>query len=330
MSPLLGLLLGLALLVVGADSFVRGAVTLARRAGLSPHLIGLTLVAWGMALPELAVGVVAASQGLADQGAGGLLLGNVVGANIANALLALGLVAMIFPVQPSREALGREALALGGVALALVVACQLPVIGWPTGAAFLAVLPVHTAYALARERAFPDAAGRTRRQAGAAAPAVHGGPWLAGLAMGGGAIVLAGGGMLVAPGAIATAAAWGIADSVVGLTLVALGTTIPEIVAVSVAAFRRQPDLAIAGLIGSMLFNGLGVVGTGAVVAALAVPPDLGRLDIWAMAGAIGVFALVCRMGWPIDRREGLGLAMAYGLYLLWAYLRAFPTMPVA
>ncbi|MFO1189367.1 MAG: hypothetical protein U1E97_07215 [Alphaproteobacteria bacterium] len=224
----------------------------------------------------------------------------------------------------------RDALALWAAAIALIAACQLPVIDWPTGIAFVALLLVYTAYVFAREHAIPDLAARIRTEAGQAAPAATGGLAIVLMAVGGGIVSMFGGGVLTSQGTKALSVAWGIGDSPIGLTIVALGATLPEIVTTAIAAYRRQPDLAIASLIGSSTFNGLGVVGAGAIAGAIAVPADLARLDIWAMAGAMLLLGLIARQGWPIDRREGVGFALGYGLYLLWSYLRAFPSLAPA
>jgi len=253
-----------------------------------------------------------------------------VGANIANALLETGLAGVVAPFAPSRGVFEPDALALCAVAIALIAACQLPVIDWPTGIAFIALLFVYTTYVFARERALPDAAAHVRTKAGQAAPATAGGAAIIAIAVVGGGVSLFGGGVLANQGAKALSAAWGMGDSMVGLTIVALGATLPEIITTAVAAFRRQHDLAIASLIGSSIFNGLGVVGAGAVAGAIAVPADLARLDIWAMAGATLLLGLIARFGWPVDRREGVGFALGYGLYLLWVYLRAFPSVAPA
>jgi cation:H+ antiporter len=271
MSPLLGILLGLVLLLVGADFFVRGSVAVARRLRLPPHLIGLTLVAWGASLPELVTGLSAAMHG-----APGLALGNAVGSNIANALLVFGITAIVRPFAATRGSFDRDTLALGASAVALVAACQLPFIDRTTGIAFVALLIVYLAYSFVRERAAPDAAMRLRHEAGTTAAFTRGGLPVIGLAILGGLVSMLGGGDLLGKSAKAATDAWGVADSVIGLTLVAFSTSLPEAAAAAIAAYRRQHDVAIASLIGSSVFNALGVVGAATFITAIPVPGDLG------------------------------------------------------
>jgi len=305
------LLLGLILLVAGGDLLVRGAVAVARRIGVSPLLIGVTLVGFGTSTPELVTSVEAALIG-----SPGVAIGNVVGSNTANILLVLGLAALIYPLNTSREAFKRDGAA---VLLSAVVCAAVVLFGAldrPVGAGLLLLLVAYIAYTYRRERRVHDASAVMHEAEAAAAEPAPGRHWVAALmALGGFGLIVLGASLLV-DGAIALARAAGISETVVGLTLVAVGTSLPELVVSVMAAIRRQADVAFGNIVGSNIYNVLGILGATAVVQPIPVPPEIARFDIWVMLGATVLLLIFATSDWRLSRLEGAVFLAAYGGYI--------------
>ncbi|RMH50690.1 MAG: sodium:calcium antiporter [Alphaproteobacteria bacterium] len=302
---------GLALLVAGGEGLVRGSVALAARLGVSPMVIGLTLVGFGTSTPELVTSVQAALRGLP-----GIALGNVVGSNIANILLILGITALIAPVAVEREALRRDGAMLA-VATGLGAAAILSgsVERW-MGLGALAILAGYVVISWRIERRRFDAAARLHAEEGALHMPAGLHP-LAALAMaaGGLALVILGA-RFVVDAAVALARLMAVSETVIGLTVVAVGTSLPELAASVMAALRGRTDLALGNVVGSNIFNLLGILGVTALVRPVPVAPEILRLDLWAMLLATAVLIAAAlampRMGRPF----GLMLGLGYGAWL--------------
>lgn len=294
---------GLIGLVLGGEMLVRGAVALAQRLGISPLVIGLTIVGFGTSMPELVTSVQAAMIG-----APGIAMGNVVGSNIANILLILGVAALMAPMAVEAAGFRRDgAVLVGASALCLwvVLAGQ---IGRPFGALFLAALAGYLLYVLRGERQggalsaeLPTDAMSTGRAA----------LWL----LGGLVITIASARFLVL-GAVGLAQAVGMSDTLIGLTIVAVGTSMPELITSVIAARKGQSDVALGNIVGSNVFNILGILGVTAVLEPLAVPPEIAALDIWVMLGATAALVVFAVTGWRITRREGAALLGGYAAYI--------------
>ncbi len=302
---------GLVALALGGEALVRGAVALAGRAGVSPMVIGLTLVGFGTSTPELVTSLQAALAG-----SPGIALGNVVGSNIGNVLLILGLTAALCPVAVDPRALRRDGSVLMAASLAFAAVVVTGSAGRATGALFLAALAVYLVATLWQERRHATAAAPVYAgEASAVAPVGLGAGLSLALALSGLGLTLVGAHLLVA-GAVALAAAAGVSETVIGLTIVAIGTSMPELVA-SLAAIRAgRTDVALGNVIGSNLFNILGIVGITALVRPLAVPAELARFDIWVMLAATVALIGVAATGRRIGRLEGATLLAGYGVYL--------------
>lgn len=302
---------GLALLVLGGDTLVRGAVALARRFGVSPLLIGLTLVGFGTSTPELVTSLKAAFLG-----SPGIAVGNVVGSNTANILLILGLTALISPVATSRSVLLRDG---GAVLIAALAALAIALTGElvrTAGGALVVLLAAYVIYCYLRERrSEDDAAVLHKAEVEVAEPHPKGLTLALLFAFGGIALTILGADLLVT-GAIALARTAGISETLLGLTLVAVGTSLPELVTSAAAALRRHGDVAFGNVLGSNIYNVLGILGVTALVKPIAVPPQIARFDIWIMLGATLLLLAVSRTGWRIGRGEGLLLLTCYGAYL--------------
>jgi cation:H+ antiporter len=302
---------GFLLLFGCGELLLRGAVGLARIFGLSPLLIGLTVVAAATSMPELMVTVTAGLDGLTDVG-----VGNVVGSNIANILLILGVTAVIHPIPTHPRMLRRNAGALLIATALLAGFGAVGPLGWVHGAIMLALLGFYLWFSYWSEAA----ANRSQPAAGKADLAGLGwAPDGAGLALmtiaaGAGGLVL--GSDLLVEGAVTIARAAGISESVIGLTLIALGTSLPELATAVTAARHRHTDLALGNALGSNIFNILLVLGALVLIAPVQLAAEVLRFDLWVMAGATVLLVPIMLSGWRISRREGVLFLALYAAYI--------------
>lgn len=311
LTEFLFLALGLFLLIVGGEFALRGAIGMARRLRISPAIIGLTVMGFGTSAPELVVTIRAVVGGSAD-----IAVGNAIGSNIANTLLIVGAGALVHSLGCDPRAVRRDGTAM---LLATVLLCGLGLTGgiaaWQ-GAAMLGLLAAFLWWSYMHDRRHRDAG--TELHEGAAEET--GGipariPAIAGFILVGLAGLAYGAAMLV-ESAVALAVAAGVSESIIGLTLVAIGTSLPELAATLVAAYRRHADIAIANVLGSNLFNILAVLGTGALFGQLRFSAHIVTIDLWVMLAAAAVLLPMMVTGWRVSRREGAILLCAYAAYL--------------
>jgi cation:H+ antiporter len=313
LSLLLG---GAALLYLGAEWLVRGGAGLARRIGISPLIIGLTVVAFGTSAPEVIVGIQAGWTGHGE-----LALGNIIGSNIANLGLILGLAALIRPAAVPRSLARREVpvlvlstLALGlmlwngrissGEAVFLLVSA-LAYSGWMIHSAHR---DKETDLHLAVEEAAAESAG-----------APKGGSLLRlGTLVGVGLILLVLGGHLLVQGASGLAKAMGMSERMIGLTIVAIGTSIPELATSCVAAWRGHTDIAVGNVVGSNIFNVLLCLGLAGLPGQLSTLPASSNADLAAMVLFTLLGILLLRTERTIRRWEGGVMMGGYMAYLVW------------
>lgn len=292
---------GLALLIVAGDALVRGAVALALRAGIPAFVVSLTIVAFGTSAPELLVAVQSALEG-----APGIAFGNVVGSNIANVLLVLGLPALISRVDTRSTDGGHTYQTMLVMSLLFCVLAVFGPMTWVDGCVLLGLL---AAFILT-----------TLRAGGRSAPADVGVPVARGWQIGGflavGLVGLPVGAHLLIEGAVAVARDLNVSETVIGLTIVAVGTSLPELATAIVAAARRQGDVALGGVIGSNIFNVLAIMGVTSFFGPLVVPPQLLQLDLWVMiAASLALWPFVF-WGWHLSRRWGIAFVGLYALYI--------------
>lgn len=309
---------GLVLLALGGELLVRGAVGMAARLGISPLLAGLTIVGFGTSTPELATSVQAALAG-----SPGIAVGNVVGSNIANILFILGLSAVILPLSVNPASFQRDSLALGGSALLCTGAVAYGVLTPVIGIALIACLVGYVWWAYKSESAAPCPEGARHEHEAEdrpvppnTGPVVLGAMILAGLAA-----AILGAGWLV-EGAVVLAGAAGVSESVIGLTVVAVGTSLPELIACIVAVLRKHEDVALGNVVGSNIYNLLGILGTTAVITPIAVPAEIAAFDIWVMLGVTALLLMQLRSGWKLSRIEGALLVALYVGYSLFLAMR--------
>jgi cation:H+ antiporter len=327
--PFLWIVFGLVLLVAGAELLVRGAVRLAEQAGVSVLFTGLVIVGFGTSTPEVMTSI----QG-SLAGSPGIAVGNIVGSNLFNSLVILGVAAMIRPLAVARGALLRDGVVMAALALAFVPLGLFWALDRPAGVLLCALLAGYLVLAWRQERAAaeggPHGAAYDKAEAFAATdPALRPRPpapdgllaWL--LPAGGaafGLLLLLLGARLLVGGAIELARAFGTSEAVIGLTLVAAGTSLPELAATALAAARRQAEVAVGSVLGSNVYNILGIGGLTALVAPTAVPAEVARFDAPVMALAALVLLVFLASGRRLSRTEGAALVAAYLLYvaMLW------------
>jgi len=325
MEVWLPLLAGLVLLVAGGELLVRGAVNVATRLGVSPLVIGLTLVGFGTSTPELVTSVQAA---LSD--APGIAYGNIVGSNIANILLILGIAALLAPIAIASKALRRDGAVMLAVAIMFAAVAALMPLERAIGVVFVAALGLYVWLAFRQERvatsaehgAVYDKSLALQEADPALSPASQESPALTVsllVALGGLVLVVVGGRFLV-DGAVSLARGFGISETVIGLTIVAVGTSMPELVTSIVAGLKRQGDVAFGNIVGSNIYNILGIGGFTALIAPGAVPAEIVSFDNLVMIGVSAVLLLVAWTGLRISRIEGLVLLAGYGayVYIIW------------
>lgn len=310
-------LAGIGLLIVGADLLVRGASRIALAAGISPLVVGLTVVAFGTSAPEMAVSVKAAFLGQSD-----IAYGNVVGSNIFNVLFILGLSALVAPLLVDRQLMRRDVPIMIGASLLLPALALDGRIGRLDGALLFAGILAYTAYSVVKSRREATA----RREA---EPDAKPGPTASAavnvlLVLGGLAMLVLGARWLVG-GAVEFARALGVSELVIGLTIVAAGTSLPEVATSVLAALRGQREIAVGNVVGSNVFNVLAVLGLTGLVAPGGIPvaPQALTFDTPVMIAAALACLPIFFTGHVIARWEGGLFLFFYAAYTAFLVMKA-------
>jgi cation:H+ antiporter len=297
---LLGGLIGL---FIGGEALVRAAVGIAQRLAIPPLLIGLTVVGFGTSTPELLVSIDAALRGVPD-----IAIGNIIGSNIGNILLILGVSALIWPIRISGGTLVRDTGVMMAAALALIPVFWMGEMGRLPGLVLVAGLAAYLVWAYLQpgRDAVADDAAPVR-------PLWQSALWAAlGLA----ALML--GARFLVDGAVSIARSFGVSEAFIGLTIVAVGTSLPELATSLIAAFRRQSDIAIGNIVGSNIFNVLGILGVTALIAPIPVAGRFLTFDLPVMIGVSALLTALLLLRPAIGRVAGLCLLLAYAAYV-WA-----------
>ena len=304
------LIAGLGLLYLGAQILVKGGAALALRLGLNALVVGLTVIAYGTSSPEMVVSV---SASLQDNGA--IAIGNVVGSNVCNIALILGVCALVSPLSASAQIIRREIPIMIGVSVLLAAMLWDEQLSRLEGGVLFAGIVVYTVLTVREARA--ETKGKAEQEYGEDFPAGSMGLGKSVLLVVAGLGVLVVASQLFVGGAVVLAKSWGVTEAVIGLTVVAVGTSMPELATSLVAAVRGHGDVAIGNVVGSNIFNVLGILG----IAALINPIDtsgLSRVDLATMVVAALAMLPAARSGGVISRLEGAILLVAYVGYTVW------------
>ena len=309
--------LGLLILLLAGDALVKGAVNLSLRLGVPALIVSLTIVAFGTSAPELLIAVKAVMNGTA-----GLALGNVVGSNTANVLLVLGVPA-IFATMYMAECNTRKNYSYMLAATVLFIGLAYRgVFDWFAGLILLSAL------AMVLFDAFREAQEHRRACNGDTACTAEGKEdiegadpdlpaWRIGVFLGLGLIGLPLGAGLLVDNATVIARTYGVSETVIGLTLVAIGTSLPELATAMMAALRRQADVALGNVIGSNMFNLLAIIGIASLVGPIPVDAEFLKVDLWVMLASTLVLIFFVFMRFDITRVWGIGLTALYVIYLI-------------
>ena len=306
-----GVVIGLVILLLAGDALVKGAVNLSLRIGIPALIVSLTVVAFGTSAPELLISIKAAMENVP-----GIALGNVVGSNTANVLLVLGIPALLAVMHTSECDTRKSYVIMLASSVLFIALAFRGVFDWTAGIVLLVVLAVilgdSMREALAHRRAGKDADDEEEPEG--ADPDMPW--WKTVLYLVLGLVGLPLGADLLVDSAVEIATIFGVSDTVIGLTLVALGTSLPELATTVMAALRRQADVALGNVIGSNMFNLLAIIGVASLIAPIPVDPEFLRFDLWVMLGAsLLIFPLVF-LARDLTRIWGVVLSALYLGYI--------------
>ncbi|MDZ7792001.1 MAG: calcium/sodium antiporter [Xanthomonadales bacterium] len=316
---LLLVIVGIGLLTVGGEVLISGALGLARRLQISTLLTGLVVVGFGTSTPELVVSVDAALINQPD-----IALGNVVGSNIGNVLLILGLCAVVRPLPVSPLGLSRDAVSGVAASGLFIVLAGGVALGTVDGLILLAGLAAYLVWAYRSEKRLEAAGTREVDPDAVPGSAEHSTGYIIATIVGGLMFLIAGSRVLLI-GAVALARDLGVSEAVIGLTLVAVGTSLPELAVSMLAVIRRQVEVAVGNILGSNLFNLLGILGVSSLLQNLPFPHRVVVFDQWVLLAVSIAVLLMLWTGRRLSRVEGAIFLLAYVIYL-WVTFSVFPS----
>ena len=323
MSNVLLFVAGLSALFIGANALVHGASKLALSLNVSPLVVGLTVVAFGTSAPEMAVSVGAVINGQAD-----IAIGNVVGSNIFNVLFILGLSALVAPLIVHTQLIRQEVPIMIGTLLILIALSMDAVIGMWDGGLLFALLIMYVVFLIRQSRyASADQTAEFDTELTKAKPSSWDGRWPVQIGLiAVGLLLLVMGSEWLVSASIAFAKQLGISDLVIGLTIVAAGTSMPEVAASLVAAFKGERDIAVGNVVGSNIFNVLGCLGLGGLVsgaAGMVVAPAVLTFDLWVLSAVSLACLPIFLSGREIARWEGAVFLIYYMAYVTYMIMSA-------
>ncbi|KAF6246941.1 sodium:calcium antiporter [Nitrosopumilus sp. b3] len=302
---------GLAMLYFGAEWLVKGSIAISNRLGVSQLVIGLTVVAFGTSTPELAVSISSAMQGLSD-----VALGNVVGSNIVNIGAILGLSAIVSPIIVSKSSIRKEVPIMIGISLLLLAIIIDGKIDFVDGALLVAGIFVFTWYGYRSSKKDTDIqtvpAYQILEKNVFSKSIIF---MIMGLGL------LTGGSFLTVDNAVIIGASFGISELFMGLTLVAIGTSLPELITSIVAARKGHADLSVGNIVGSNIFNILAILGISSLISGITVSEKV-LIDVGIMIGFSLVLIPIMRSGFVISRKEGVLLVAGYVDYVIFLLYR--------
>jgi len=305
---------GLVLLFFGGEWLVKGSVGVAVKFGISTLLVSLVVVGFGTSAPELVVSLQAALSGSPE-----ISLGNVVGSNIANILLILGVAAAIAPIAAGTIEIKRNAIAVIAASAFLCLLALLHEISRAEGLVMITILAAYIIWSYREDKkaslfeSYKTQKAHEHTQEDV--PEAPSSLWLSIFFVAIGMAALVAGANFLVTGAVSIARSAGISEAVIGLTLVAIGTSLPELATAIVASMKKHSDVAISNVLGSNLFNIFFIMGTTATVTPLPMTGRIADFDVWLMLGVAIILYPVIKTGYVIDRKEGVGLLALYIIY---------------
>lgn len=316
----LSLISGFVILLFCGDLLVRGAVSLALKLGIPSMLIGLTVVAFGTSAPELVVSIRAALTGVS-----GIAIGNVVGSNIANVLLVLGIPALIYPTLCDQVSVRRNTIFMVSATLIFIFLCLFGQLVFWQGLILFTLVLLFLGYVATHAVNTANGSGAAAIEEEFELPDESSGlpqsPIMIVLFLAAGVLGLPLGAHFIVDGGTEIARAFGVSDSAIGLSLIAFGTSLPELATTVIAALRRQADIAVGNVLGSNLFNILGVMGITAMVAPIDVPSAFIWFDLWVMLIAALLVVPFAMSRGTITRSAGAFFLIGYVAYLYFLFV---------
>ena len=305
------IILGLIALVVGGEILVRGATSIALKFKITPFVVGMTVVAFGTSAPELLVSLSAALDGSPD-----ISIGNVVGSNIANIALVLGATALVYPIRVSKTSLSVDWPMLMLASLLFYFFILNLKLEWYEGIIFVSILATFTIWMIRKSRKAglkkTDEASNDFNKEAIKEMNI----WMSFLLIAGGCLALVIGADWLVYGAKNIARSYDVSESVISLSMIAIGTSLPELATSIMAAFKKQTDIAIGNILGSNLFNILSILGITAIVKEINVNELILQSDIFWMLGLSAILLPMMLLRRDIDRVEGSLLLIAYAAYM--------------
>jgi len=303
---------GFVYLLMGGELLVRGALGLSKESKIPPVVVGMTVVAMGTSAPELLVSTFSALSGYP-----GIAIGNVVGSNIANVLLVLGLPVLIYPIATNQEGIGKQTGLMVAVSLLLIVLCLLEPITFWEGILLVFILMCFLIFTTRGVVMMPGLDDAEEEMDQALLPSY---PSTIILLIVLGAIALPIGANLVVEGGVGLARNWDVSEAVIGLSLIALGTSLPELSTTIIAALHKSSDVAIGNVVGSNLFNILAILGITAMLTDIPVDAQFLRFDLWVMLGTTVLLWVYVLAKKSIGKISGIVFLAGYFSYLYAIY----------
>ncbi len=307
--------IGIGLLAIGGESLIRGALAAASRLGVSALLCGLVIVGFGTSTPELVVSVTAAIRNQPD-----IAIGNVVGSNIGNCLLILGVCALVRPLKVKPIALKRDAVTGIAASLLFLVLATGGTLGRTDSAILLSSFVVYLVWTYWSERFMAAPAAEVHAaEADEISALPNSVPWII-VSVASGLLLLIGGSRVLLIGAVGIAEDTGVSEAVIGLVLVAVGTSLPEFTISLLATLRNHADVAVGNVLGSNIFNLLGILGVSSLLQPLPVHGRVLSFDLWIMLGTSTLLLVFLSTGNRLTRAEGAILVTAYAAYCVLSF----------
>ena len=301
MIDLIYVVTGLLMLFIGGEALVRGAAALASLLHISKFIISAIIIGFGTSTPELSVSIGAALKASPD-----IALGNVIGSNIANVLLIMGCAGLISPIVINNQQMRRDVFTMIIASMALLITMALDQLNFTAGLIYLGLLVIYLTLSITQGQ--PDDDDETIKNIN---------PIAAMMMLLLGALGLIGGASLLVDGAVSMAQYFGLSEAVIGLTIVAIGSSLPEMATGLVAAFRKQSDILLGNIIGSSIFNILAILGVTAVIAPIPIAPHMLAVDIWVMLAAAGMISVMVLKQMTLGKRWAGVILACYGAYIL-------------